>query len=91
MGLLFAVVQVSSLFYILLQMYRLGEGKTQETALVAMSRAHPCCCLPPDIIHQNLFERVLEDKLFLDVLDVVFHHTGFAVASTLQQQVESNE
>ena len=56
-------------------------------ALLAMSRAHPCCCLPPDIIHQSLFERVLEDKLFLDVLDVVFHHTGFAArSSSIQQQ-----
>ena len=72
-------------------MYRLGAGKTREAALVAMSRSYPCCCLPPDIIHQNLFERVLEDKLFLDVLDVVFHHTGFAVTNSIQQQVVSNE
>ena len=63
----------------MLQVFRLGSGAAQGAALLALSRAHPCCCLPPDIIHQQLFERVVEEQLFLDVLDVVFHHTGFAL------------
>lgn len=70
---------ISSLFYILLQVYQTGNENAQKLVLKAIdSGGHPCCCLPPDIIYQVLFKRVTEVPKFLDVLEVIFRSTGFA-------------
>ena len=68
---------ISSLYLILLQVYRLGNHKVQQLTLKTLSSVRPCCCLPPDVIHENLFERVVEDQVFLDVLEAVFYCAGF--------------
>ncbi|XP_057369283.1 lysosomal-trafficking regulator-like [Daphnia carinata] len=73
---------ISSLFYILLQVYQIGNENARKLVLKAIvSGGHPCCCLPPDIIYQVLFKRVVEVPEFLDVLEVVFRSTGFASAT----------
>ena len=72
---------ISSLFYFLLQVYRVSPGQTEQSlALKAMIHARPCCCMPPDLIYQILFERVLESPEFITVLEVVFRGVGFAAS-----------
>jgi hypothetical protein len=81
---------ISSLFYILLQVYQTGNENVQKLVLKAIiSGGHPCCCLPPDIIYQVLFERVLEVPEYLNVLEVIFRSTGFAStpASSIDYQI----
>lgn len=72
---------ISSLFYFLLQVYHLGSDQVKKLALNAINcGGNPCCCLPPDLIYQMLFERVIEVPEFLNALEVIFRSTGFAAA-----------
>ena len=72
---------ISSLFYFLLQIYRVSPGQVEQSlALKAMVRARPCCCMPPDLIYQILFERVIESTEFIAALEVVFRGIGFAAS-----------
>ena len=73
---------ISSLFYVLLRVYQLGNDQVKKLVLKAVNcGGHPCCCLPPDAIYQMLFERVTQVPEFLNVLDVIFRSTGFAASA----------
>lgn len=64
-----------------MQIYHVGSEDDRKFVLKAVScGGHPCCCLPPDMIYQTLFERPIEVPDFLNVLEVVFRSTGFANA-----------